>query len=114
MQTFEALSDPTRRRIVEMLADGERTAGELVNEFDVSQPAISRHLRVLREAELVVARADAQRRIYRLNPKPLAEIDAWLDRYRRFWGERLDRLEEHLRVQKEDRNEQRPSRRHIT
>lgn len=96
MKTFEALADPTRRQIVELLADGEKSAGELGERFSVSQPAVSRHLRVLREAELVVSRAAAQRRMYRLNPKPLAEIDAWLERYRRFWSDRLTRLTDHL------------------
>lgn len=96
MNTFEALADPTRRQIVELLADGEKSAGELGERFRVSQPAVSRHLRVLREAELVVSRTEAQRRIYRLNPAPLAEIDVWLARYRRFWSDRLDRLQQHL------------------
>lgn len=94
---FEALADPTRRRILELLADGERTAGELAAAFAVSRPAVSRHLRVLRDAELVRWRGDAQRRIYRLAPEPLTEVDAWLDRYRRFWAGRLDALDDHLR-----------------
>lgn len=94
---FEALADPTRRRIVELLADGERTAGELADAFTTSRPAVSRHLRVLRESGLVAWRGDAQRRVYRLDPAPLAELDAWLDRYRRFWAARLDALDHHLR-----------------
>lgn len=94
---FEALADPTRRRILELLVDGERTAGELAAAFDTSRPAVSRHLRVLREAGLVRWRGDAQRRIYRLDPGPLAEVDAWLERYRRFWAGRLDALDDHLR-----------------
>jgi DNA-binding transcriptional ArsR family regulator len=93
---FDALADPTRRRVLELLADGERTAGELAAVFPVSRPAVSRHLRVLREAGLVRARRDAQRRVYELDPAPLAELESWLATYRRFWSERLDRLEQHL------------------
>lgn len=81
-----------RRRIVERLATGEKTAGELGEGFAMSQPAVSKHLRVLREAGLVVARAEAQRRLYRLNPAPLAEVDSWLARCRNFWEESLDSL----------------------
>jgi DNA-binding transcriptional ArsR family regulator len=95
---FEALADPTRRHILELLADGERTAGELAAAFDTSRPAVSRHLRVLREAGLVRWRGDAQRRIYRLDAEPLSEVDAWLGRYRRFWSGRLDALGDHLRT----------------
>jgi DNA-binding transcriptional ArsR family regulator len=93
---FEAIADPTRRHILELLADGERTAGELAAAFPTSRPAVSRHLRVLREAGLVRWRGDAQRRVYRLDPAPLSEVDAWLDRYRRFWSDRLDSLGDHL------------------
>jgi DNA-binding transcriptional ArsR family regulator len=93
---FEALADPTRRRLLELLAERERSAGELAGEFTVSRPAVSRHLRVLRDAGLVRWREDAQRRIYALRPQPLAELDEWLDRYRRFWPDALDRLERHL------------------
>jgi DNA-binding transcriptional ArsR family regulator len=96
MTSFEALAEPTRRRIVELLADGERAAGEIVAEFDVSAPAISQHLRVLRDAGLVRVRVDAQRRIYGLDPAGLAEIDGWLERVRRFWSARLDSLEREL------------------
>lgn len=92
-----ALSDPTRRRIVELLSRGERAAGEIVNAFEVSAPAISQHLKVLREAGLVEMRADAQRRIYRLNPEGLDEMDAWIRNVRRFWAGRLDDLERELR-----------------
>lgn len=97
MQSFMALSDPTRRRIVELLSRGERAAGEIVNAFEVSAPAISQHLKVLREAGLVEMRADAQRRIYRLNPEGLDEMDAWIRNVRRFWAGRLDDLERELR-----------------
>jgi DNA-binding transcriptional ArsR family regulator len=97
MDALAALADPTRRRIVELLGRGERSAGELVEEFDVSAPAISQHLKALREAGLVRVRVDAQRRIYALDPAGLAEIDAWLASVRRFWVGRLDALERGLR-----------------
>ena len=97
MQALEALSDPTRRRIVELLADGERTAGDIAAQFPITRPAVSRHLRVLRESGLVRAREEAQRRLYSLDPAPLAELDEWLDRYRGFWPQRLDALETQLR-----------------
>jgi DNA-binding transcriptional ArsR family regulator len=90
---LEALADPTRRRIVELLTDGERSAGELAAEFSTSRPGVSRHLRVLREQGLVRAREEGRRRVYSLEPEPLAELDAWLTRYRSFWTNRLDALE---------------------
>jgi len=93
VDTFTALADPTRRRIIERLAGGERCAGELGEDVAMTQPAISKHLRVLREAGLVVARAEAQHRIYRLRPETLREVDDWLARYRKFWDERLDALQ---------------------
>src|ERR687897_2040943 len=96
MEALEALADPTRRRIVELLAEGDRDVGELVAEFPISQPAVSRHLRVLRAHGLVRARAEAQRRIYSLDAGPLAELDAWLARYRTFWENRLEALETEL------------------
>jgi DNA-binding transcriptional ArsR family regulator len=96
MRAFEALADPTRRRIVELLGDGERSVNELAAEFPVSRPAVSRHLRVLRAHGLVRARGDAQRRIFSLDPDPLAELDAWLGRYRSFWTQRLDALDTEL------------------
>jgi DNA-binding transcriptional ArsR family regulator len=97
---LEALADPTRRKIVELLADGEQDAGSIATRFPVSRPAISRHLRVLREAGLVRVRPDAQRRLYALEPAPLAELDEWLDRYRGFWANRLDALDVHVRRQR--------------
>lgn len=93
MDTFTALADPTRRRIIERLTAGECSAGELGEGFAISQPAVSRHLRVLRGAGLVAARAEAQHRIYRLRPETLREVDDWLARYRKFWDERLDALQ---------------------
>ena len=100
MDRFEALGDPTRRRIVELLAAGEQTAGEVAGAFAISRPAVSRHLRVLREAGIASARSEAQRRVYRLQPEALAEMEAWLARYRSFWTERLDRLEHHVRAKR--------------
>ena len=97
MNTFEALAEPTRRRIVELLSDRERSAGEIASHFATSRPGISRHLRVLRESGLVHAREDAQRRLYSLDPAPLEELDEWLQRYRRFWGNRLDALDTEIK-----------------
>lgn len=93
---LQALSEPHRIAIVAMLANGERPAGDFVDALPVSQPTVSKHLSVLREAGLVSVRKDANRRLYALNPAPLAEIDAWLAPYRRFWTDRLDALEAHL------------------
>ncbi|TML10021.1 MAG: winged helix-turn-helix transcriptional regulator [Actinobacteria bacterium] len=97
MNALTALSDPTRLRIVELLAEDERTAGEIASHFPTSRPGISRHLRVLREQGLVQARGEGRRRIYSLDPEPLAQLDAWLARYRGFWANRLDALETEIR-----------------
>ncbi|HEX6077856.1 MAG TPA: metalloregulator ArsR/SmtB family transcription factor [Micromonosporaceae bacterium] len=96
--TFEVLADLRRRQILDLLRAGERPVGELVERLALSQPAVSKHLRVLREAGLVEVRQDAQRRWYRLRPEPLTEIDNWLAPYRRFWNDRLDALERRLDV----------------
>jgi DNA-binding transcriptional ArsR family regulator len=88
MQAFAALGDPTRQRIVEMLAARELSSGEIARRFDMTAPAVSQHLKLLREAGLVQVRRDAQRRIYALDPAGLAELDAWLARFRRFWSGR--------------------------
>ena len=101
MQSLAAIADPTRRRIVELLAQRERTAGELVDEFDMSAPAISQHLNVLREAGLVTTRAEGQSRIQSLNPAGLDELDAWLEKTRSIWSRRLDALERELRADDE-------------
>ncbi|MDX1459930.1 MAG: metalloregulator ArsR/SmtB family transcription factor [Xanthomonadales bacterium] len=93
MDTFNALADPTRRRIIEQLAQGETSFGDLADQFDMSRPAVSQHLKVLREAGIVASRSDAQRRIYRLSESSLDELDAWLNRVRHYWNSRLDRLE---------------------
>lgn len=97
MNALQALVDPTRRRIVELLADGERSAGALASEFQTSRPAVSRHLRVLRELGLVHARGVGTRQLYSLDPAPLAELDDWLARYRGFWTNRLDALDTEIR-----------------
>ncbi|HZY98266.1 MAG TPA: metalloregulator ArsR/SmtB family transcription factor [Candidatus Baltobacteraceae bacterium] len=96
MQAFAALADPTRRRIVDLLAKGERSAGDVGRHFTLTQPAVSQHLRTLRDAGLVRVRNDAQRRMYSLDAKGLAEIDKWLSRYRTFWTKHLDALERAL------------------
>ena len=92
MDTFTALADPTRRRIIENLAMGESSFGEIADKFEMSRPAVSQHLKVLREAGIVASRADAQRRIYRLNDDSLQEIEAWLGKVREFWSQRLEQL----------------------
>ena len=97
MREFAALADPTRRRIVELLSTGERSAGELVDEFHVSAPAISQHLKSLRDAGLVRVRVDAQRRIYTIDRAGFDNIDGWLQGVRKFWSSRLDALERELR-----------------
>ena len=96
MTALNALAEPTRVRILDLLCERERSVNELVDEFALSQPAVSQHLKVLRDANLVVARADAQRRVYRINPAPFRELDTWLARYRKFWNQELDSLERHL------------------
>ena len=94
--TFAVLAEPTRRRILDLLRDRERSVGELVDQLTLSQPGVSKHLRVLRDAGLVSVRQDAQRRWYELRPEPLAEVDAWLAPYRSMWAAHLDALEKHL------------------
>jgi len=93
VKALEVLAEPTRRRIVELLAEREQTAGEIAAHFATSRPGVSRHLRVLRESGLVLAREEGQRRVYSLDPAPLAELDDWLARYRGFWVNRLDALD---------------------
>lgn len=94
--TFAVLAEPSRRDILDLLRDGERSVGELVERLDLSQPGVSKHLRVLRDAGLVEVRPDAQRRLYRLRPEPLSEVDEWLAPYRRLWTRALDDLDRHL------------------
>jgi DNA-binding transcriptional ArsR family regulator len=96
--TFEVLAEESRRRILDALVDEERPVGELVEILALSQPSVSKHLKVLRDAGLVEARTDAQRRIYRVRPEPLREIDEWLAPYRRRWAAHLNALERHLEI----------------
>jgi len=105
MSTFDVVAEPTRRRILDLLLSGELAVGDLVADLAVSQPTVSRHLRVLREAGLVSSRTAAQRRVYSINAAPLAEVDAWLQPYRRLWAGRLDRLSAHLDVMDDDPDE---------
>jgi DNA-binding transcriptional ArsR family regulator len=100
--TFEVVAEPTRRRILDLLRERSRPVGELVGLSGLSQPLVSKHLRVLREAGLVRVRQDAQRRWYELRPEPLAELDAWLAPYRRLWAGRFDALERHLDAMPDD------------
>jgi DNA-binding transcriptional ArsR family regulator len=93
---FEVLAEPNRRHILDLLRVAERPVGDLVDQLTVSQPAVSKHLRVLRDAGLVEVRSDAQRRIYRVRTEPLRAIDEWLEPYRQLWRTRLDELERHL------------------
>jgi DNA-binding transcriptional ArsR family regulator len=96
MDLFEAVAEPNRRRILDLLREGERPAGDLVEALAISQPGVSKHLRMLREAGLVAVRVDGSRRLYRLEPDRLAEFEAWLAPYRRFWAGRLAALDAHL------------------
>lgn len=103
MDVFEAIAEPNRRVLLDTLAAGDRTAGELVAALpDLTQPSVSRHLRILREVGLVEVRPDAQRRIYALRADGLVAIDSWIERYRQFWTGHLDALERHLNTSRED------------
>ena len=107
MNAFDVLGDPVRRRILELLADGERAAGEVgaivQEEFGISQPAVSLHLRVLRESGFATVRSEGTRRLYAVDPEPLREVDVWLERYRRFWTPHLDALATELARGKRER-----------
>jgi DNA-binding transcriptional ArsR family regulator len=94
--SFAVLAEPSRRTILDVLRGGERPVGDLVEHLGLSQPAVSKHLRVLREAGMVEVRSDAQRRLYRIRPEPLAEIDEWLEPFRELWTRSLDALGHHL------------------
>ncbi len=96
MSAYTALAEPHRRQILDLLRGGERPAGDLVQSLQLSQPGVSKHLKVLREVGLVAVRAQGKQRLYALRPEPLAEIDQWLEPYRAFWSQRLDALERHL------------------
>ncbi len=96
MTAFELLADPTRRRMLDELRRGECSVGELVDRLGMKQPAVSKQLRVLRDAGLATVRVDAKRRYYKLDAAPLRELDEWLKPYRKIWSDRLDALEDHL------------------
>ena len=101
---FGIIAEPNRRAILSLLASSERSVNEIERKLRMPQPSVSKHLRVLRESGFVEARVDAQRRVYRIRPEPLMEVDAWLDDFRRFWSNHVDALERHLdRVKKEQR-----------
>ncbi|MGB3827652.1 MAG: metalloregulator ArsR/SmtB family transcription factor [Ornithinimicrobium sp.] len=104
MEALAVVADPTRRQILEFLRHGEAAAGDLGDHFPISRPAVSRHLRVLRDAGLVTSRVEGQRRIYALDARPLAELDAWLEPYRHFWAQRLDALDTEIRRGRRERN----------
>ena len=97
MDVFDLLADPTRRQLLELLANGDQDAGTLANRFAISQPAVSRHLKILREGGLVDVRPDGQRRVFSASPQGLTEVEEWLSRYRSFWANRLDALAEVLK-----------------
>jgi len=107
---FAILAEPSRRAMLRLLAASERTVGDLERELKLSQPSVSKHLRVLREAGFVEARVDAQRRVYRLRPEPLMEVDEWLAPFRRFWSAHVDALERHLDRMEEKRAPKRAKR----
>jgi DNA-binding transcriptional ArsR family regulator len=94
--SFAIIAEPSRRAILSLLASSERSVGDIEERLRLPQPSISKHLKVLREAGFVESRVDAQRRVYRLKPEPLMEIDAWLEQFRRFWSLHIDALERHL------------------
>jgi DNA-binding transcriptional ArsR family regulator len=103
---FTIIAEPSRRAILSLLASSEQSVGDIEEQLQLSQPSVSKHLRVLREAGFVESRIDAQRRLYRLRPEPLMEVDAWLTQFRRYWSAQVDALERHL-----DRTNPAPSRR---
>ena len=94
--SFSVLAEPNRRAILNQLATSERSVGELMSQLGLPQPSVSKHLKVLRDGGFVESRVEAQRRVYRLNPKPLQEVDQWLEPFRRFWSRHVDALEQHL------------------
>jgi len=110
--TFAIIAEPSRRAILSLLADCERSVGDIEDRLKLTQPSVSKHLRVLREAGFVEARVDAQRRLYRINPAPLMEVDAWLAPFRRFWSAHVDALERHLdRMEAATRTSRKPRKR---
>lgn len=107
---FAILAEPNRRAMLSLLAMSERSVGELERQLRMPQPSVSKHLRVLRDAGFVESRVDAQRRVYRLRPEPLMELDSWLAPFRRFWSAHVDALERHLdRMERQDRTDRQPA-----
>lgn len=109
---FDIIAEPNRRAILGLLVSAEQSVGEIERQLRLPQPAVSKHLRVLRDAGLVESTVDAQRRLYRLTPEPLEELDAWLAPFRRFWSAHIDALERHLdRMDRPTRTQKKPRRR---
>jgi DNA-binding transcriptional ArsR family regulator len=105
---FEIIAEPNRRAILSLLASSQQSVGEIEHQLRMSQPAVSKHLRVLRDAGFVESTVDAQRRLYRLKPGPFREVDDWLTQFRRFWSAHVDALERHLDRMSQDRTNQKP------
>jgi len=110
---FEIVAEPNRRAILSLLVSSQQTVGELERRLRMSQPTVSKHLRVLRDAGFVESTVDAQRRLYRLKPEPFAEMDAWLSQFRRFWSAHVDALERHLDRTAQPRKSKKKTRRKI-
>jgi DNA-binding transcriptional ArsR family regulator len=111
---FEIIAEPNRRAILSLLVSSQQSVGEIERQLRMSQPAVSKHLRVLRDAGFVESTVDAQRRLYRLKPEPLREMDAWLAQFRRFWSAHVDALERHLDRMNQDRIDQKPPKKRKT
>jgi DNA-binding transcriptional ArsR family regulator len=111
---FEIVAEPNRRAILSLLASSQQSVGEIERQLRMSQPAVSKHLRVLRDAGFVESTVDAQRRLYRLKPGPLQQMDAWLAQFRRFWSAHVDALERHLDRMNVDRPDQKPPKKRKT
>jgi len=105
---FEIIAEPNRRAILSLLVSSQQSVGEIERQLRMSQPTVSKHLRVLRDAGFVESTVDAQRRLYRLRPEPFQQVDAWLAQFRRFWSAHIDALERHLNRMDQDRMHQRP------
>jgi len=111
---FDIIAEPNRRAILSLLGSSQQSVGEIERQLHMSQPAVSKHLRVLRDAGFVESTVDAQRRLYRLKPEPLREMDAWLAQFRRFWSAHVDALERHLDRMNQDRKDQKPPKKRKT
>ena len=111
---FEIIAEPNRRAILSLLVSSQQSVGEIERQLRMPQPTVSKHLRVLREAGFVESTVNAQRRLYRLKPEPLREMDAWLAQFRRFWSAHVDALERHLEGMNQDRTDQKPPKKRTT